>query len=114
MKWVLNTYQTAQNWEVDRMIEVAKATGYEGIEFLQDFEQRHRLEADAPPELVAEIKAKMQAAGLIVGSLTSCCNFHSPEEAVRRRNIDQVKRVIDQAVAIDADHVRVLGDRVPE
>ena len=43
MKWVLNTYQTAQNWEVDRIIQVCQAAGYEGIEFLQDFQQKHGL-----------------------------------------------------------------------
>jgi sugar phosphate isomerase/epimerase len=114
MKWVLNTYQTAQDWEVDRIIEVCRATGYAGIEFLQDFRQKHGLEADAPDDLVLAIKAKMQAAGLITSSLTSCCAFHDPQEVVRQRNIAQVKRVIDQAVQIGCDHVRVLGDRVPE
>src|SRR5437868_5533941 len=79
MKWVLNTYQTAQDWETDRIIEVCRTAGYEGIEFLQDFDQRHRLEADASPEHVAAIKQKMQAAGLIVASLTSCRHFHEPE-----------------------------------
>ena len=52
MKWVLNTYQTAQDWEVERIIEVCRATGYEGIEFLQDFKQKHGLEAAAPDEMV--------------------------------------------------------------
>lgn len=114
MKWVLNTYQTAQEWEVDRIIEVCRATGYAGIEFLQDYQQKHALEADAPAAHVRAIKEKMEAAGLIVSSLTSCRVFHAPEEAERRRNIEQVKRVIDQAVAIGCDHVRVLGDRLPE
>jgi sugar phosphate isomerase/epimerase len=114
MKWVLNTYQTAQDWDVDRTIEVALATGYEGIEFLQDFKQRHGLEADAPPEHARAIREKMEAAGLAVASLTSCCVFHSPDGGERRRNIDQVKRVIDQAALMACDHVRVLGDRLPE
>jgi sugar phosphate isomerase/epimerase len=114
MKWVLNTYQTAQDWEVDRIIEVCKVTGYTGIEFLQDFKQQHGLEADATPEHVQAIRLKMASAGLIVSSLTSCCVFHDPAEADRRRNIDQVKRVIDQAQACGCDHVRVLGDRLPE
>jgi sugar phosphate isomerase/epimerase len=38
----------------------------------------------------------------------------SPEEAERRRNVEQVRRVIDQAALIDCDHVRVLGDKLPE
>jgi sugar phosphate isomerase/epimerase len=114
MKWVLNTYQTAQNWELDRIIDICRKAGYEGIELLQDFGQRHGLEANAPDEHVLAVGRKMQQAGLIVSSLTSCCHFHSPEAADRQRSIDQVKRVIDQAAMIGCDHVRVLGDRVPE
>jgi sugar phosphate isomerase/epimerase len=114
MKWVLNTYQTAQDWDVDRIIEVCRAAGYQGVEFLQDYQQRHGLEAGATREHALAIKKKMEDAGLIVSSLTSCCVFHSPEEAERRRNIEQVRRVIDQAALIGCDHVRVLGDRLPE
>jgi sugar phosphate isomerase/epimerase len=114
VKWVLNTYQTAQDWEVDRIIEVCRSAGYEGIEFLQDFKQRHGLEADAPNELVLAVKEKMQAAGLITSSLTSCCYFHDPVEADRRRKVEQVKRVIDQAALMGCDHVRVLGDYLPD
>lgn len=114
MKWILNTYQTAQDWDVDRIIDVCRASGYEGVEFLQDFGQKHGLEADAPMDRFVAAREKMQAAGLMTGSLTSCCVFHAPEEAERRRNIDQVKRVIDQAATLACDHVRVLGDRVPD
>ena len=114
MKWVLNTYQTAQDWDVERIIEICQATGYEGVEFLQDFKQQHKLEADAPLDYATAVSEKVHAAGLIVSSLTSCCVFHAPEEAERRRNIEQVQRVIDQAVAMNCDHVRVLGDRLPD
>lgn len=114
MKWVLNTYETAQQWEVDRIIEVCQSAGYAGIEFLQDFKQMHGLEASAEDAHVLGVKQKMQAAGLITASLTSCKHFHDPEEVDRRTAIDQVKRVIDQAAMIDCDHVRVLGDKVPD
>ena len=114
MKWVLNTYQTAQEWDVDRIIEVCQKTGYAGIEFLQDFKQKHGLEADAPDAYVRVVKEKMRAANLITSSLTSCCHFHDPVEADRRRNIEQVRRVIEQAVVMNCDHVRVLGDYLPD
>jgi sugar phosphate isomerase/epimerase len=114
MKWVLNTYQTAQEWDVDRIVEICRTTGYAGVELLQDFKQKHGVEASAPDAYVLAVKEKVQSAGLIVSSLTSCCVFHSPDEVERRRNIDQVKRVIDQAVLMSCDHVRVLGDRVPD
>lgn len=114
MKWVLNTYQTAQNWETDRIIEICQKTGYAGIEFLQDFQQPHGLEASASDEHILATKAKMDAAGLITASLTSCCAFHHPEEADRRKSLAQAKRTIDQAALIGADQVRVLGDYLPD
>jgi sugar phosphate isomerase/epimerase len=114
MKWVLNTYQTAQDWEVQRIIDVCLAAGYEGVEFLQDFKQRHGLEADASREHALSVKEQVTGAGLIVSSLTSCCAFHSLEEAELCRNVEQVKQVIEQAALMGCDHVRVLGDRLPE
>jgi sugar phosphate isomerase/epimerase len=114
MKWILNTYQTAQSWPLERIIEVCQATGYEGIEFLQDHKQAHGVEAAASDEAVLAVKEKMQSAGLGIASLTSCCVFHSLDAPERRRNVDQVRRVIDQAAVAGCDHVRVLGDRLPD
>jgi sugar phosphate isomerase/epimerase len=114
MKWVLNTYQTAQTWSVEETIAVCQATGHEGIEFLQDRDQAHGLEADAATEMILAIREKMQAAGLIVASLTSCCAFHHADAVERERSIAQVRRVIDQAVLLGCDQVRVLGDHFPE
>jgi len=90
MKWSLNTYKTAQDWELDYLIEMAKKTGYHGIEFLMDYNQRH---------------------GLEFASLTSCQVFHHPTEEERRKSVERVKRVIDMAHFFGCKHVRVLGDR---
>ena len=41
MKWSLNTYQTAQDWSLKETLRIAKETGYDGVEFLMDFDQPH-------------------------------------------------------------------------
>ncbi len=114
MKWVLNTYRTCQDWEVSRIVEICRLTGYEGIEFLMDFNQRHGVEADAPREHVQAVARQVADAGLYISSLTSCKTFHSPDPEARRQSVDQVRRVIDHAESIGCDHVRVLGDRLPK
>src|SRR5687767_9727084 len=114
MKWVLNTYQTAQDWTVDEMIEMVRKTGYQGIEFLQDFKQKHGWEWDTEKAQVREIRRKMTDAGLEIASVTSCQNFHSLDDAERRASVDRVKRVIEMAREAGAPQVRVLGDRLPE
>ncbi len=114
MKWTLNTYQVGQNWELDQLIEMCLKTGYPYIEFLMDFEQPHGLEWDAPEARFAEVKEKIEAAGLKFGSFTSCQRFDSPDAAERAESVKRVKRVIDMARKYGCDHVRVLGDRLPE
>src|SRR3712207_5092341 len=114
MKWVLNTYQTAQDWTVDEMIEMVRKTGYQGIEFLQDFKQKHGWEWNTDKSHVRTIREKMTDAGLEIASVTSCQTFHTLDDAERRASVDRVKRVIEMAREAGAPQVRVLGDRLPE
>ena len=39
MKWSLNTYQTCQDWELSKILQIAEDTGYHGVELLMDYEQ---------------------------------------------------------------------------
>ncbi len=114
MKWTLNTYEVAQHWDLDRVIAVCKEAGYPYIEFLMDFNQPHGLEWDTPRERFAEVRGALDAAGLSFGSLTSCQTFHSSDGEERAESVRRVKRVIDMAREFGCDHVRVLGDRLPE
>lgn len=114
MRWVLNTYQTAQDWDVETLCRIAQETGYEGIEFLQDFKQAHGLEADAPPEHRRQVREALRAHGLTCASLTSCMRFDMADDAGRAQAVEQVRRVIDYAPDLACTHVRVLGDRVPD
>lgn len=114
MRWVLNTYQVAQDWDVQTLCRMARETGHEGVEFLQDYKQAHGLEADAGPEHRKRVRDALSAHGLVCASLTSCMRFDMPDDGERRRSVEQVRRVIDYAPEMGCTHVRVLGDRVPE
>lgn len=111
MKWSLNTYQTGQGWELSDMIDIVKKTGYHGIEFLMDFDQKHGLEWDTPRDRWDAVKRQMADAELEFASLTSCQNFHSLDADERAESVRRVKRVIDMADFFDCNHVRMLGDR---
>lgn len=113
MKWVLNTYGTGQEIDLDRLIELAAATGYEGIEFLMDFQQPHGVEARAPVEHVRTVCDRMKEAGLEISSFTSCAHFHERNEEKHADNVDRARRTVELAARFGVPNVRVLGDRVP-
>jgi hypothetical protein len=114
MKWSLNTYQTAQNWELDELIRQSKAVGFDGIEFLMDFGQKHGVEANADAGWLRTVKQKVDASGLEFASVTSCASFHSLNEGERAEAMDRAGKSIRIAQDFGCRHVRVLGDRVPE
>src|SRR5437763_5340988 len=114
MKWSLNTYQTAQNWELDELIRQAKAAGFDGIEFLMDFGQKHGVEANSDAGWLRTVKEKVDASGLEFASVTSCASFHSPDDAERGEAMGRARNTIRIARDFGCRHVRVLGDRVPE
>ena len=114
LRWVLNTYQVAQDWDAETLCRMARETGHEGVEFLQDYHQPHGLEADATAEQRQRVRTALAAHGLECASLTSCMHFDMPDPAARRRSEDQVRRVIAYAPEMGCRHVRVLGDRLPE
>ena len=111
MKWSLNTYQTCQDWELSRILKIAADTGYHGVELLMDYEQKHGFEWDTPEDQWEPLKAEVDASEVVISSLTSCQNFHSPDAADRAESVRRVKRVIEMTDFMGCDHVRVLGDR---
>ena len=111
MKWALNTYQTCQDWELSQILEVAERTGYHGVELLMDYQQKHGLEWDTPEDRWQLIKDQVDASGVVISSLTSCQNFHSPDADDRAASVRRVKRVINMTEFMGCNHVRVLGDR---
>lgn len=111
MKWSLNTYQTCQDWELSKILKIAEDTGYHGVELLMDYEQKHGFEWDTPEDQWAKLKDEVDASDVVISSLTSCQNFHSPDAEDRAESGRRIKRVIDMADFMGCDHVRVLGDR---
>ena len=111
MKWSLNTYQTCQDWELSKILQIAEDTGYHGVELLMDYEQKHGFEWDTPEDQWESLKDEVDASGVVISSLTSCQNFHSLDADDRAESVRRVKRVIDMTDFMGCDHVRVLGDR---
>src|SRR6185437_2927686 len=89
MKLSLLTYLMARNWELPKIIEVARSAGFAGIEFRVDARHRHGVELDTTPAQRRAIRDQLQDAYLAVAALGTGCRFDSPDAARRREAVEQ-------------------------
>ena len=96
MKWSLNTYQTAQNWEIDELLRQAQSAGFDGIEFLMDYKQKHGVEANADAGWLQTVKRpiidKDGSANQILGASTDI-TLRKNAEAELQRNRQELAHV---------------------
>lgn len=114
MKLSLLTYDIGKDMTLPQLIAVAKKCGFAAIEFRTQLGHRHGVEREATPEQRRAIREQMEDAYLAVAGLGVSNRFESPDEAERRRNVDEVKPYIELARDVGAGFVRVFGNDMPE
>lgn len=113
MKLSLLTYNLGRDFELDELIRICCAYDYDGVEFRSGVGP-HGVELSASEEERAEIRRKMDSAGLEIAGLGTSCRFESLDEGERREHIDEAKDFIDLAADVGAPRIRVFGNRFPE
>jgi sugar phosphate isomerase/epimerase len=102
-------------WSWKTILETADRLGYAGIEL-----RGIAGEMDLPkvPELqgtrLAETKKDLAAVGVVVSDLGASSRMHEKDPATRASQLDEGRRFIDLAHAMDVKYVRVFGDKIPE
>jgi len=101
------------NWTLAQVIEIAQASGYDGIElrFLENEDSLWKLPAFQGAGL-GQSHRRISDAGLTVCCVDTSCRFDSPEPAERERWIAEGERMAEVAAGLGAPGIRVFGDRV--
>src|SRR5215467_7986563 len=101
------------NWTLAQVIEIAQASGYNGIElrFLENEDSLWKLPAFQGAGL-GQSHRRISDAGLTVCCVDTSCRFDSPEPAERERWIAEGERMAEVAAGLGAPAIRVFGDRV--
>jgi sugar phosphate isomerase/epimerase len=114
MKLSLLTYNLARQWDLPKLIEVARSSGYAGIEFRADAGHEHGVElARSAPER-RQIRDRLEDAYLEAVCIGTGCRYESPDPAQRLAQIDQTKRFVELAANVGSTRVRVFGNNIPE
>lgn len=106
------TYNVAKDWDLDTLLKLLSANGWEGVEFRTT--HAHGVEPSLTASERSTVRAKCSDAGMKQVSLGSVCEFHSPDPTVVAKNVEECKRFVSLAKDIGAVAVKVRPNGLPE
>jgi sugar phosphate isomerase/epimerase len=107
----LVTYNVAKDWDLDTILRLCREARFEGVEFRTT--HAHGVERTLTPAQRAEVRRKCADAGLLQTSLGSVCEFHSPDAAVVRKNVEDCREWVLLAKDVGARGVKVRPNGLP-
>jgi sugar phosphate isomerase/epimerase len=111
MKLGAVTYEILKDWDVETIIQNLEAARFEAVELRT--QHRHGVEPSLTPEQREAVKQRFQRSKVRLLSYGSVCEFHSPDAAVRRKNVEEAKDWIRLAHDTAAWGVKVRPNGVP-
>jgi sugar phosphate isomerase/epimerase len=106
------TYNIAKDWDVPTIIKNLSETGFEAVELRTT--HKHGVEIALAPAARAEIRKQFEASPVKIGGLGTTCEFHSPDPAVVRKNIDETKDWVKLARDLGSPSVKVRPNGLPK
>lgn len=111
MKLGLVTYNVGRSWSIDTIIEKLEASGFEAVELRST--HSHGVEPGIAPAEVERVRRRFEESRVRLLSLGSACEYHSPDAAVRRANIEETGRFVELAHDLGCWGVKVRPNGLP-
>lgn len=111
MKFGLVTYMWGFDWDLPTLIANCERTGYIGIELRT--QHAHKVETNLTPAQRAEVKKRFDDSPVECLGYGSNFEFHSPDPAQLRNNIEQSKEYIKLCRDIGATGLKVKPNDIP-
>jgi len=105
------TYNLLMNMELETCIRTLEKAGYAAIELRTG--HKHGVEPTIDAAARAKVRERFTQTKVKLLSYGSTCEFESPDEAVRRQNIDLAKQFVDLAKDTGAIAVKVRPNGLP-
>ncbi len=112
MKLGAVTYNVLKDWDVETIIKALAATGFEAVELRTG--HKHGVEPSLTAAERETVRKRFAASKVRLLSFGSTCEFHSPDAAVRRKNVEDGKRFIELAHDTGAWGVKVRPNGLPK
>lgn len=106
------TYNVLKDWDLEKIITTLEATGFQGVELRT--EHAHKVEPSISAEEREKVKQRFARSKVRLVSFGTTAEFHSPDAAVRRKQIDNAKAFIDLAHDTGAWGIKVRPNGLPK
>lgn len=108
----LVTYNLAQDWDIETIIKNCTATRFEGVELRTG--HRHGVEVGLSAEKRSEVRKRFADSPVRLMGLGSTFDFHTPDQAKLRKDIEAAKEYIILAQDVGASGIKVRPNALPK
>jgi sugar phosphate isomerase/epimerase len=105
------TYNVAATWTVPTILKVCKATGISPVELRTT--HKHGVEPSLTKEQRKDVRKQFADAGIEIWGCGTTCEFHSPDDAEVKKQIETCKRFVELAADIGGKGVKVRPNNLP-
>lgn len=112
MKLGLVTYLWGKDWDLPTLIANCEKTGYLGVELRCN--HAHGVETSLTASQRAEVKKRFDDSPVTCIGYGSNFEYHSPDQAELRKNIEQTKEYIKLCKDIGASGIKVKPNNLPD
>lgn len=106
------TYNVLKDLDLDAALTLLEKTGFEAIELRTG--HRHGIEPSLTAAERQQVQRRLEPRKVRLLSYGTACEFHSPDEAQRRGQVETAKKFIDLAHDTGAWGVKVRPNGLPE
>jgi sugar phosphate isomerase/epimerase len=106
------TYNIAKDWDVPSLIKNLTDAGFEAVELRTT--HKHGVEIALSSAARAEVRARFADSPVKIGGLGTICEYHSPDPAVVRRNVEETKAWVTLARDVGSPGVKVRPNGLPK
>jgi len=106
------TYNIAKDWDVPTIIKNLSEVGMDGVELRTT--HKHGVEISLPPAARAEVRKRFEDSPVRIGGLGTTCEYHAPDAATVRKNVEETKAWVALAKDLGCPSVKVRPNGLPK
>ncbi len=108
----LVTYNLAQDWDIPTLIKNCEAAKFEGVELRTS--HAHKVEVNLSKQQRQEVRKRFENSKVKLMGLGSTFDYHTPDQAKLRKDIEATKEYIILAQDVGATGVKVRPNGLPK